>query len=172
LAGLGAVTSGQLCVNKIYNINVVVDKVQDLHDENEKKKQDIAVRIESAEQKDADKFRAAYHKYVNNQWLVAADLRVLIKPARNPTGDSSPVWTKLIELQEQWQRRKHQLDVFASFPSSCRRIKSRGHSYKSTEFSRRTHRTTRREWSQCYCKNLKLVPRTSFLISEIQKAIW
>jgi hypothetical protein len=68
------------------------------------------------QEKEEGKFRQAYQKYVRNERVVADNLKVLLRKVKER--DDSPLRSKIYELQQQWNKRKVPLDLFASTPQS------------------------------------------------------
>jgi hypothetical protein len=58
-----------------------------------------------------NKFHTSYQKYRNNAKLGAGDLSTLLRKVRQ-TGDS-PIPTKIADLQQQWESKKHRFDIFS-----------------------------------------------------------
>jgi hypothetical protein len=58
----------------------------------------------SQQEKENEKFRLAYQKYIRNDQLAADDLKTLIRKVKEC--DDSPLRSKIADLQQQWNRRK------------------------------------------------------------------
>jgi hypothetical protein len=113
LAEVSNVTSGQLACQNIYTLTCeeVISKVRTTEVNKQQKRSEIDVKKAAQQAKESQQFRQAYQKYANNQRLAASDLRALIRKTKHHR-DDSPVRSKMLELQEQWDRRKHRLDDF------------------------------------------------------------
>jgi hypothetical protein len=66
--------------------------------------------------KQTDNFRKSYQKFISNQPLAVADMRNLIN--RVKLLDDSPLKTRLADLKQQWEKRKHRYDDFLPTPRS------------------------------------------------------
>jgi hypothetical protein len=116
LKDITKISSGQLAsINKWTLGPDVLRKVQEKEDQDQQKKAAIASRKIQQQQKDSTNFRAAFNKYSNNQQLTAADTRTLLKKVRHR--DDSPLALRKVDLDQQWEKRKHRLDDFRITPA-------------------------------------------------------
>jgi hypothetical protein len=114
LADIGQVTSGQLCLrNKWILDNTVRDKV-DEKEEADKQKQEEIDQKKSLQEKETNKFKETFQRYVSNQRMNATDYRTLLRRVKQK--NDSPLRPKLDGLMQQWQQRKHRIEDFIVIP--------------------------------------------------------
>jgi hypothetical protein len=117
LNNVASLTSGQLAINDVWFLGPnVLGKVREKEDADNEKKRASEIKKAQQQEKEEGKFRQAYQKYVRNERLVADDLKVLLRKVKER--DDSPLRSKIAELQQQWNKRKVRLDLFASTPQS------------------------------------------------------
>jgi hypothetical protein len=68
------------------------------------------------QEKENEKFRLAYQKYVRNEGLVADNLKSLITKVKHC--DDYPLCLKIADLQQQLKKQKCRLDLFLKLPKS------------------------------------------------------
>jgi hypothetical protein len=105
-------SSGQLAVNDHWRLTdkELLLKAQAKQDSEDQQKQQAAARRYEQTAKSQEKFIVAYNKYASNQNLHSEDLKALIKKVKKK--DDTPLRSKITELREQWNRRKHRLMDF------------------------------------------------------------
>jgi hypothetical protein len=96
------VTSGQLVLNNCWTLGpTVLQEVIEKADKEKEKQQNIYENKKKRATTVGNKFKASYHKYVNNKKLVAADYNNLLQKVCLP--NNSPLRTKVSELQKQFR---------------------------------------------------------------------
>jgi hypothetical protein len=112
LKGLTQITSGQLAAAGIYTLDEDLCDLMKTKDDNDKQKRsEIEIRKQQQQEKERQSFRVSYQKYVRNERLSAADLKVLLRRVRLPA-DPIIKATRLADLQQMWNERKSRLDDY------------------------------------------------------------
>jgi hypothetical protein len=110
-------TSGQLAINKVWTLGPdALTKVQEKEDADNEKKQAAEMKKAQQQEKENEKFRLAYQKYVRNEGLVADNLKSLITKVKHC--DDYPLCLKIADLQQQLKKQKCRLDLFLKLPKS------------------------------------------------------
>jgi hypothetical protein len=105
------VTSGILACTGCFTLDEDLrDKQREYRDRENLKQQQIQMKKDIQQQQETNKFRASYRKYISNLPLSTTDMKTLIK--RVKTKDDSPLRSRMVDIHQQWNRRKHRYDDF------------------------------------------------------------
>jgi hypothetical protein len=91
-------------------------------DKDEEKKKIVNKKKSSQVQKEQEKFRASFQRYIRNETLKSDDYRTLLQ--RFKRSNDSPLRSKVGEMMQQWQQRKHRLDDFVPTPAAVGEVHS------------------------------------------------
>jgi hypothetical protein len=117
LTGAGTLTSGQLAINNIWQLNgdELLAKLEEKEQLEQQKRSDSEAKKAAQQEKENMSFTESYHKYRNNQKLAGNDMKHLLRKVRE--ANDSPLRTKIADLRQQWEKRKNRLDLFSTTPS-------------------------------------------------------
>jgi benzoyl-CoA reductase/2-hydroxyglutaryl-CoA dehydratase subunit BcrC/BadD/HgdB len=111
------VSSGQLAINNCWSLGPEVLRKMEQKEATEREKRDsIEQKQQQRKQKDNSDFTNSIRRYRNNQPLKANDYKNLLRKIKH--SDDSPLRTKVAEMKQQWNKRKHRLDVFMQTPEN------------------------------------------------------
>jgi hypothetical protein len=109
-------TSGQLAHANHYVLDqMVLDGAEKKENEEKQKQHESEQRKTIAKNKEDDGFQKAYQKYMLGQPLAMVDMKHLLRKVKHR--DDSPIRSKVGEIPQQWDKRKHCFDVFMPTPN-------------------------------------------------------
>jgi hypothetical protein len=106
------ISSGKLAVQNFFCLTNedLVQKANVLDEDKKKQNEDKASRALLLKKKEDDKFKHAARSFFGNKNLLRGDYQVLLKQT-HVEGDS-PLKNKVGDLNDQFERRKHQMDLY------------------------------------------------------------